>query len=183
MGLVPGGAGHVNMLWRALEGIPDGTMIDVQPFVARVFQNIALARVATSGVEAQYFGYFRRTDGISFDRARHLYEAKQKVIGMAETGYKPKAPRAWKLPGASGIATLTSMVDDMVLNGHASEHDGLIAKKVAEILCGGPGGHTHPVTEEEMLELECEAFLSLCGEEKSQARMQYMLMNNKPLRN
>ncbi|HJK94989.1 MAG TPA: 3-hydroxyacyl-CoA dehydrogenase/enoyl-CoA hydratase family protein [Polyangiaceae bacterium LLY-WYZ-15_(1-7)] len=183
VGLVPGGAGHVNMLWRALEGIPDGTMIDVQPFVARVFQNIALARVATSGVEAQYFGYFRRTDGISFDRARHLYEAKQKVIGMAETGYKPKAPRAWKLPGASGIATLTSMVDDMVLNGHASEHDGLIAKKVAEILCGGPGGHTHPVTEEEMLELECEAFLSLCGEEKSQARMQYMLMNNKPLRN
>ncbi len=71
----------------------------------------------------------------------------------------------------------------MVMNGHASEHDGLIAKKVATILCGGPGGHTRNVTEQEILDLECEAFLSLCGEKKSQERMQYMLMNNKPLRN
>lgn len=183
VGLVPGGAGHVNMLWRALEGIPDGTMVDTQPYVARVFQNIALARVATSAVEAQSFGYFRWTDGISFDRARHLHEAKQKVIGMHATGYKPRAPKAYRLPGASGIATLGSMVDDMVLNGHASEHDGLIAKKVAEILCGGVGGHTRKVTEQDMLDIECEAFLSLCGEKKSQERMQYMLMNNKPLRN
>ncbi|MBX3248244.1 MAG: 3-hydroxyacyl-CoA dehydrogenase/enoyl-CoA hydratase family protein [Myxococcales bacterium] len=183
VGLVPGGGGHVNMLWRALEGIPDGTNVDLQPFVARVFQNIALARVATSGPEAQEFGYFRHTDGISFDRARHLFEAKAKVIGMSDAGYKPKAPRAYKLPGASGIATMTSLVDDMVLNGHASEHDGLISKKVAEILCGGPGGHTHEVTEAEMLAIELEAFLSLCGEKKSQERMQYMLMNNKPLRN
>ncbi len=183
VGLVPGGAGHVNMLHRALEGIPNGTMVDLQSFVARTFQNIALARVATSAVEAQSFGYFRWTDGISFDRARQLHEAKAKVIGMADTGYKPRAPRAYRLPGASGIATLSSMVEDMVLNGHASEHDGLIAKKVATILCGGPGGHTRNVTEQEILDLECEAFLSLCGEKKSQERMQYMLMNNKPLRN
>ncbi|MEM9067256.1 MAG: 3-hydroxyacyl-CoA dehydrogenase/enoyl-CoA hydratase family protein [Myxococcota bacterium] len=182
VGLVPGGAGHVNMLWRAMESIPDGTMVDPQAFVARTFQNIALARVATSAVEGQYFGYFRLTDGISFDKARHLYEAKQRVLGMAAT-YKPRAPREYRLPGASGIATLGSMVDDMVLNGHASEHDGLIAKKVAHILCGGPGGHTRKVTEQEMLDLEREAFLSLCGEKKSQERMQYMLMNNKPLRN
>ena len=87
------------------------------------------------------------------------------------------------LPGASGIATMSSLVEDMVLNGHASEHDGLISKKVATILCGGAGGHTHAVTEQEMLDIELEAFLSLCGEPKSIERMQYMLMNNKPLRN
>ncbi|MCU0676901.1 MAG: 3-hydroxyacyl-CoA dehydrogenase/enoyl-CoA hydratase family protein [Myxococcota bacterium] len=183
VGLVPGGGGHVNMLWRALENIPDGTTYDPTPFVARVFQNIALARVATSGVEAQHFGYFRHTDGISFDRARQLHEAKARVIGMAEAGYKPKAPRAHKLLGASGIATLSSMVEDMVINGHASEHDALISKKVATILCGGNAGHTHEVTEQEMLDIELEAFLSLCGEQKSVERMQYMLMNNKPLRN
>lgn len=183
MGLVPGGGGHVNMLWRALENIPDGTTYDPTPFVARVFQNIALARVATSGVEAQHFGYFRHTDGISFDRARQLHEAKARVIGMAEAGYKPKAPRAHKLLGASGIATLSSMIEDMVINGHASEHDALISKKVATILCGGNAGHTHEVTEQEMLDIELEAFLSLCGEQKSVERMQYMLMNNKPLRN
>ncbi len=183
VGLVPGGAGHVNMLWRALEGIPDGTDVDTQPFVARTFQNIALARVAMNATEAQFFGYFRSTDGVSFDRSRQLYEVKQRVIGMSEAGYRPKAPRAYKLPGENGIATMTSLVDDMVLNGHASPHDGLIAKKVAHILCGGVGGHTRKVTEEEMLELECEAFISLCGEELSQKRMQYMLQHNKPLRN
>lgn len=183
VGLLPGGAGNLNMLWRALEGIPDGTTVDTQPYVARVFENIAMARVATSGVEAQYFGYFRLTDGISFDRARHLHEAKAKVIGMAATGYKPRAPRAYRLPGESGIATLSSVVDTMVAGGYASEHDGLIARKVATVLCGGAGGHAKPCTEQELLDLEREAFLSLCGEKKSQERMQYMLMNNKPLRN
>ena len=75
------------------------------------------------------------------------------------------------------------MVDDMVINGNASEHDALISKKVATILCGGNAGHTHAVTEQEILDIELEAFLSLCGEPKSIERMQYMLMNNKPLRN
>lgn len=183
VGLVPGGAGHLNMLSRALENIPDGTMVDTQPFVARCFQNIGLARVATSAVEGQHFGYFRHSDGISFDRARHLYEAKQKVIGMAASGYKPRAPKTFRLPGANGIATISSMVEDMAVNGHASEHDALIAKKVATILCGGAGGHTRKVTEQEILDLEREAFISLCGEEKSRARMQHMLQFNKPLRN
>ena len=183
VGLVPGGAGHVNMLWRALENIPDGTQIDTQPFVARVFENIATARVATSAVEAQHFGYFRHADGVSFDRARHLHEAKQRVIGLATSGYKPKAPRAYRLPGESGIATLGSVVDTLIAGGYASEHDGVIARKVAYVLCGGPGGNSREITEDELLELEREAFISLCGEPKSIARMQHMLMKNKPLRN
>jgi 3-hydroxyacyl-CoA dehydrogenase len=87
------------------------------------------------------------------------------------------------LPGESGIATLGMMVRTLVDAGQASEHDAKIATKLAEVLCGGVGGSSRPVTEEQLLELEREAFVSLCGEPKSQERMQYMLMNNRPLRN
>ena len=183
VGLLPGGAGNMNMLWRALEGIPDGTDVDALPFVSRTFQNIAMARVATGAGEAKEFGYFRKADGISFDKARLLTEAKERAIGMAESGYHPPPRRAYRLPGESGIATLEMMIDSLVAGGYASEHDALIARKVAHVLCGGPSGHAHEVTEEQMLELEREAFISLCGEPKSQERMQHMLTTNKPLRN
>ncbi|MDH3726101.1 MAG: 3-hydroxyacyl-CoA dehydrogenase/enoyl-CoA hydratase family protein [Myxococcales bacterium] len=183
VGLLPGGAGNMNMLWRALEGIPDGTDVDYLPFVSRTFQNIAMARVATSGAEAREFGYFRKSDSISFDKARLLTEAKGRVIGMAESGYHPPVPRSYRLPGESGIATLDMMIDTLVAGGYASEHDALIARKIAVILCGGPSGHAHEVTEQWMLDLEREAFISLCGEPKSQERMQHMLTTNKPLRN
>ncbi|MGB8331964.1 MAG: 3-hydroxyacyl-CoA dehydrogenase/enoyl-CoA hydratase family protein [Polyangiales bacterium] len=183
VGLLPGGAGNMNMLWRALEGIPDGTDVDTLPFVSRTFQNIAMARVATGAGEAREFGYFRKSDGISFDKARLLTEAKGRVIGMAEAGYHPPPRRTYRLPGESGIATLDMMIDTLLAGGYASEHDALIARKVAMVLCGGPSGHAHQVTEEQMLELEREAFISLCGEPKSQERMQHMLTTNKPLRN
>jgi 3-hydroxyacyl-CoA dehydrogenase len=183
VGLIPGGAGNMNMLWRALEGIPDGANVNTYEYVTQVFKNIALAKVATSAVEAQTFGYFRRSDGVSFDRARQVTEAKARALGLAAAGYHPRAPQAYVLPGDSGIATLSMMVDTLVAGGYASEHDAKIARKLAEVLCGGKGGGSHPVTEEQMLELEREAFVSLCGEPKSQERMQYMLMNNKPLRN
>jgi 3-hydroxyacyl-CoA dehydrogenase len=183
VGLLPGGAGNMNMLWRALEGIPDGTDVDTLPFVSRTFQNIAMARVATGAGEAREFGYFRKSDGISFDKARLLTEAKGRAIGMAEAGYHPPVRRAYRLPGESGIATLEMMIDSLEAGGFASAHDALIARKVATVLCGGPSGHAHEVTEEQMLELEREAFVSLCGEPKSQERMQHMLTTNKPLRN
>jgi len=183
VGLLPGGAGNLNYLWRVLEGIPDDMQLSLDPFVARVFQNIATAHVATSALAAKRVGFFRHQDGVSFDRARQLTEAKARAVGMAQAGYHPPIPRAYRLPGESGIATMSMMVDTMVSAGHASEHDALIAGKVANVLCGGPGGHTRKVTEAEMLELEAEAFVSLCGEPKSQERMQHMLMKNKPLRN
>jgi len=87
------------------------------------------------------------------------------------------------LPGESGIATLAMMVSTLVAGGFASEHDAKIANKLAHVLCGGAGGASHDVTEEHILELEREAFVSLCGEPKSLERMQFMLTNNKPLRN
>ena len=183
VGLVPGGGGNLNLLWRALEGIPEGTSVDTYPYVTQVFKNIALAKVATSADEAKQFGYFRHTDGVSFDKARLLHEAKARAIGLAESGYHAPAPRSYVLPGESGIATLGMMIDTLVAGGQASAHDALIAGKLATVLCGGVDGSAGPVSEEKMLELECEAFLSLCGEPKSQERMQFMLMNNKPLRN
>jgi 3-hydroxyacyl-CoA dehydrogenase len=183
VGLIPGGAGTLNMLWRGLEAVPDGTDVDTYAFVTQTFKNIALAKVATSAEEAKTFGFFRPTDGVSFDRARQLHEAKQRVIGLAASGYHPPTPRSYKLPGESGIATLKMMVNTLTAGGYASEHDGKIAMKLAEVLCGGVSGSAGPVSEDRMLELEREAFLSLCGEPKSQERMQYMLMNNKPLRN
>lgn len=183
VGLIPGGAGTLNMLWRNLEGIPDGANVNTYEYVTQTFKNIALARVATSAEEAKAYNYFRKTDGVSFDRVRQLSEAKSRALGLAGAGYHPPTPRAYVLPGDSGIATLSMMVDTLVAGGHASEHDAKIARKLAEVLCGGRGGAARECTEAQMLELECEAFVSLCGEPKSQERMQFMLMNNKPLRN
>ena len=186
VGLIPGGGGNLNLLWRALSTIPDGTDGDdviTLDYVSRVFQNIAMARVATSAVEAQRYGYFYARDGVSFDKARHLTEAKARAVGLAAAGYHPPARRTFRLPGESGIATLHMMVDTLVSGGYATEHDALIARKLAVVLCGGPSGHAHDVTEQEMLELEAETFVSLCGEPKSLERMQHMLLNNKPLRN
>ena len=183
VGLIPGGGGTLNMLWRSLEGVPEGVDIDVYAFVTQTFKNIALAKVATSAEEAKALGFFRATDGVSFDRARQLWEAKQRAIGLAHAGHHPPTPRAYKLPGESGVATLQMLVNTLEHGHYASEHDGKIAMKLANVLCGGAAGNTRPVTEDEILELEREAFLSLCGEPLSQARMQYMLQNNKPLRN
>ena len=183
VGLVPAGGGTMNLLWRALEGTPDGATLDTYAVVTQMFKNIAMARVATSAEEAKAFGYFRRTAGVSFDRARQLADAKARAIGLAQSGWHPPAPRAYVLPGESGMATLAMMIGTLVDAGQASPHDAKIAGKLAEVLCGGVSGGAHEVTEDEMLELEREAFVSLCGEPKSQERMQYMLMNNKPLRN
>ncbi|MCB9584063.1 MAG: 3-hydroxyacyl-CoA dehydrogenase/enoyl-CoA hydratase family protein [Polyangiaceae bacterium] len=183
VGLIPGGGGCLNLTWRALENLPEGADVIIDPLVAQVFKNIAMANVATSAMMAQQYGYFRQGDGISYDKARQLYEAKRRAIAMAETGYHPPAPRAHKLLGESGIATISMLVDTLVAGGFATEYDGFIARKLAYVLCGGQGGAAAPVTEQQMLDLEREVFLSLCGEQKSQERMQYMLMNNKPLRN
>jgi 3-hydroxyacyl-CoA dehydrogenase len=183
VGLIPGGAGTLNMLWRALDSIPEGTNANTYENVTQVFKNIALVKIATSAEEAKSLGYFHRTDGVSFDRARQLTDAKSNALGLAGSNYHPPTPRAHRLPGESGIATLGMMVDTLVAGGYASEHDAKIARKLAVVLCGGVGGAAREVTEDEILDLEREAFLSLCGEAKSLERMQFMLMNNKPLRN
>ncbi|MEM9190667.1 MAG: 3-hydroxyacyl-CoA dehydrogenase/enoyl-CoA hydratase family protein [Myxococcota bacterium] len=183
VGLIPGGCGNLNLLWRALEGIPEGANVNTYEYVTQVFKNIALAKVCLSAQEGKALGYFRHNDGVTFDRTRIVTEAKAKAIGLAEAGYHPPLRRAHRLPGESGIATLAMMVDTLQAGGYATEHDGTIARKLAEVLCGGVGGASREVTEDEMLELEREAFVSLCGEQKSIDRMQHMLTTKKPLRN
>ena len=88
--------------------------------VGQIFKNIAMARVATSAEEGKAFGYFRKTDGVSFDKARRVAEAKARVLGLANAGYHPPTPRAFVLPGESGIATISMMLDTMVAGGFAS---------------------------------------------------------------
>jgi 3-hydroxyacyl-CoA dehydrogenase len=183
VGLIPGGGGTMNLLWRAFEGVPEGATVDSYALVTQVFKNVAMVRVATSAEESKALGYMRRQDGTSFDRARLLADAKARALGLAESGWHPPAPRAYLLPGESGMATIEMMVRTLVDAGQASEHDAKIAMKLGQVLCGGVSGASHEVTEDEMLELEREAFVSLCGEPRSLERMQYMLMNNKPLRN
>jgi 3-hydroxyacyl-CoA dehydrogenase len=182
VGIIPGGGGTLNLLWRALDGIIEGAEVDTYPLVTQVFKNIATAKVATSAEEAKALGFFQAGDGVTFDRARHLHDAKKRLVGLS-AGYRPPTPRAYKLPGESGIATLSMFLDTMVAAGHASEHDALIGRKLATVLCGGVAGAAGPVTEQHVLDLEREAFVSLCGEAKTQARIQHFLMSNKPLRN
>ncbi|MFO0565052.1 MAG: 3-hydroxyacyl-CoA dehydrogenase/enoyl-CoA hydratase family protein [Polyangiaceae bacterium] len=183
VGLIPAGGGCLNLVWRALEGIPEGADVIVQSLVAQVFKNIATANVATSALMAKELGYFRKNDGISFDKARVASDAKARAIGLAESGYHPPVPKSYVLPGESGIATISMLVDTMVAGGFATEYDGVIARKLARILCGGAAGAAGPVSEQRILDLERETFLSLCGEQRTLDRMQHMLMNNKPLRN
>jgi 3-hydroxyacyl-CoA dehydrogenase len=183
VGLIPAGGGCTNAMWRAFEAIPEGVPPDVYNLTTQVFKNIALAKVCTSAVEAQRAGYLRASDGITFDRSRLLHDARQHALGLARRGYYPPVARSYKLFGESGIATFRMMVGALVAGGQATAHDGVVATRLAEVLCGGIDGAAAPVTEERMLELEVEAFLSLCGEHKSIERMQHMLTTNKPLRN
>jgi 3-hydroxyacyl-CoA dehydrogenase len=186
VGLLPGGGGCKELAMRALEYLPENLPIAVDPlpFVARAFQNIAMAKVATSAVEAQDSGFFRPSDRVVTNRGNLIYEARQMVIGMVHGGYVGM-PERTDIPvaGTAGIAALELMVDGLVKAGYASEHDGLIARKIAHVVCGGHLKTGAKVSESYLLDLEREAFVSLVGEPKTIERMQYMLMNNRPLRN
>ncbi|QAT84745.1 MULTISPECIES: 3-hydroxyacyl-CoA dehydrogenase NAD-binding domain-containing protein [Myxococcaceae] len=183
IGLVPGGGGTLNLLWRALQGIPEGVQVDALPYVAKVFQDIARARVSTSAVEAQHLGYFRLTDGVSVRPEHRLEEARARALGLAGAGYRPPVPRAFRLPGAPGIRALEDGLAEGRARGELTAHDALLGARLAAILCGGQGGAGHEVTEEEVLALEQEAFVSLCGEPRSLERMQSLLMHRRVLRN
>ena len=115
--------------------------------------------------------------------ARYFAERARGGVGLIITGGIAMNRRAWLAPGAGTLNRRVDVLNHRRVTEAVHEHDAKIARKVAEVLCGGAAGHTREVTEQEVLDLECEAFISLCGEPKSQERMQYMLMNNKPLRN
>ena len=182
VGLLPAGGGHLFMLERALENI-DPPVLSNLPFLQKAFEAIAMAKVSSSAEDARALRYLRPGDFIEIQRGRQLYTAKRMAIAMDERGYQPAMPKTFALPGKDGIATLRMLLHNMALTHWVSEHDVKIATHVATILCGGDTTINNPVAEQTILDLEREAFLSLCGEEKTQARIQHMLEKGKPLRN
>jgi 3-hydroxyacyl-CoA dehydrogenase len=148
------------------------------------FKTIALANVATSAQEAFKFGYFQKNkDKIVVNGARNIAEAKNEVIRLAKNYVQPIQRKDITVLGRTGLAALYVAAHSLQLGGYASEHDIKIAKKVAYVLCGGDLTSQQKVSEQYLLDIEREAFLSLCGEQKTLERIQYMLTNNRPLRN
>ena len=184
VGVIPAGGGTKEMLLRNLEGVPKGSDADLFPFVKRAFETIGLAKVSTSTVEAKSIGYLRATDGITMNKDHLLADAKNTVLAMAKEGYNMPSPRT-DIPvlGEPAFATLKLGMHMMKRAGWISEYDMHVGTKLAYILCGGDLTSKQLVSEQYLLDLEREAFLSLCGEPKTQERMSYMLKNGKPLRN
>jgi 3-hydroxyacyl-CoA dehydrogenase len=183
VGVIPGGSGNLELLRNVYGPYAADPDFDAFPFIKKVFLTIGTAKVATSAEEAREFGFLNANDGISLNGDFVLSDAKARAIGMAESGWRPPRPTRFLLPGPSGAATIDMMLYDMEINGQVSAHDRLIGRKLATVLTGGDTTPNQFVSEERLLELEQEAFLSLCGEEKTQARLEYMLSNGKPLRN
>jgi 3-hydroxyacyl-CoA dehydrogenase len=196
VGLIPGGGGCKEYLIRQEERAraknknfpmgywwykaPDGGPF---PKTQEAFQAIAFAKVATSAKEAQDFGILRSTDRISLLRDRVLYDAKQDVIELSKN-YDPGQPREdISVAGRGGMAALKSAVEGFKLQGLVSDHDAVVVEALGRILTGGDRVGPALVTEQDILDLECEVFLGLCGMEKTQERIQYMLTQGKPLRN
>lgn len=185
VGLIPAGGGTKEMALRATDqAAMESSEADPFPFIKLAFEAIAMAKVATSAVEAKKFGLLRRTDSISMNRDRLIEDAKQIVLGYVGEGYQaPKMRTNIPALGEGALSALKLGVHLMVRGGFATEHEGLIARKIAKILTGGDLNHKTLVSEQHFLDLEREAFLSLCGERKTQERIQAMLKTGKPLRN
>ncbi|MCB9506498.1 MAG: enoyl-CoA hydratase/isomerase family protein [Myxococcales bacterium] len=183
VGLIPGGGGNLQMLRNVYGSYALDPDFDPFPFIKKVFLSIGMAKVVTSAEEAKEAGFLNPTDGISMNGDFALFDAKQRALGMYEAGFRPPRPSRFLLPGTHGRATIDMMLYDMQLNNQISDYDRHIGSKLAGVLTGGDCSPTVPVTEERLLEIELEAFLSLCGEERTHARLEAMLTTGKPLRN
>ncbi len=183
VGLIPGGGGNIEMLARSLEGAVDEPTYPTEQLIRRALETVAMAKVATSAEEAKELMYLGPADGVTLNRRHLLAAAKAEASGMARAGFTPPRRRTFRLPGRSAYATFEMALGSMRDGHFVSDHDLKIALKVAHVMTGGDCSPRQKVTEQYLLDLEREAFLSLCGEEKSQARIAHMLETNKPLRN
>lgn len=191
-GIIPGGGGTKNVLLNIGENLMSkgaqgwAGKSDGGPFpkTQQTFQTIAFAKVATSALEGTKMGYMpaKRTR-ISMSRDRLLHDAKSDVIELSANYVQPQPNDKILVGGAGAKYAMLSAIDGFLLQKMVSEHDALIAKKLAHVLSGGDLPSQGYVSEQYLLDIEREAFLSLCGEEKTQARMQALLMTGKPLRN
>ncbi|MGE5247374.1 MAG: 3-hydroxyacyl-CoA dehydrogenase/enoyl-CoA hydratase family protein [Verrucomicrobiota bacterium] len=184
VGLLPAGGGLKEMAIRHLEGIPDGVSADPLPFLRKAFETVGMAKVSSSAKEARELGFLRPWDRITIQRDFLIRDAKNTVLGMVREGYEMPRPRTdIAVPGRAAFPAFAYGLYTMKAAGQISEHDEKIGRKIARVLTGGDVPPGTRRTEQELLEMELEAFLSLCGEEKTQARIQFMLMKGKPLRN
>ncbi len=197
VGLIPAGGGTKEMLLRAYDAAatfappdpkdPPARFAQSGEFVTalkRVLETIAMAKVSTSAAEARSLGLLSAADRITMNRERLLLDAKAQAAVLAETGYTAQKPRTQiPAPGTAALATLEMGIYLMGEAGYASEHDQKVARWAAYILCGGRVTPGTPVSEQYLLDLEREAFLSLCGERKTQERIAHTLKTGRPLRN
>ena len=182
VGLIPGAGGNLRMISRLTKKI--NTMVPgAFPIVQKAFETIGYAKVSFSAKQAQGYGYLQKDDIIVNNRDYLLSTAKDTVINMSDN-YKTPEVESFKLPGVSGRLAISTMVKGLVKTKKLSEHDALIANKLSYVLTGGDkGGPFSPVDEQYLLDIERDAFISLCGEQKSIDRIEYMLKKGKPLRN
>ena len=183
VGLIPGGGGTKEMLVRAMAQLPT-PQSDPLPYVSKAFETIALAKVSASGPDAMHLGYLAPTDAFTMNRERLLADAKAKALERVREGYHVPPPRtAVPVGGESVTAALNLGVHLMWRAGRASDHDKLIGQKLAHVFGGGSVPHATTVSEQYLLDLEREAFMSLLGERKTLERIQHTLKTGKPLRN
>ena len=184
VGVIPSGGGVKEMLLRFLDSPdPQHVLGPLQQRVNDLFELIGMAQVSTSALHAKQLGYLREQDGITMNDDYLLYDAKQAVLQLATTDYRPRPAAQIPVVGETGYNVMKLGAYSMLKSEKISEHDYKIADKLAYVLAGGNVPEGTRVTEQYLLDLEREAFLSLCGEPKTQARMQHMLTKNKPLRN
>jgi len=183
VGLIPAGGGTKEMLVRAMALLPS-PQSDPLPYVSKSFETVALAKVSASGPDAQRLGYLAATDAFTMNRERLMADAKAKALERVREGYHVPAPRtAIPVGGESVTAALNLGVHLMWRAGRASDHDKLIGQKLAHIFGGGNVPHATTVTEQYLLDLEREAFMSLLGQRQTLDRIQHTLKTGKPLRN
>jgi 3-hydroxyacyl-CoA dehydrogenase len=183
VGLLPAGGGCMEMAARVSARAPEDPGFDLLPLLRGPFEAIGTAKVSTSAEEARDLGYLHHGDTVSFSREALIADAKQVVLGLARAGYRPPPPRRIRVAGEPAAATLRIALHNLAQAHRISEHDQKVVGQVARVMCGGAVPSGAWVSEQHILDLEREAFLSLCGEDKTRARIQHMLQVGKPLRN
>jgi 3-hydroxyacyl-CoA dehydrogenase len=183
VGVIPAGGGTKEMMRRIINPGMRVPGVDIFPFLQRVFEQIGQAKVATSAEEARQMYILGPADRIVINREHLLTEAKREAMHLAAAGYHPPAPELIYAGGRESLAALRIGAWTFKEGKYITEYDGVIAGKLANVMAGGDLSRPTWVSEQYILDLECEAFLSLCGEEKTQARLFNMLQTGRPLRN
>ncbi|MFZ1701267.1 MAG: 3-hydroxyacyl-CoA dehydrogenase NAD-binding domain-containing protein [Pyrinomonadaceae bacterium] len=184
VGVIPAGGGTKEMTMRAMDAAAKAPDADALAFLKTTFETLGMGKVATSAQEGRAFGFLRDYDAISMNGDRLIQDAKQEVLNLASAGYVQPVERTdITVLGEAAESAMKLALHMMRQGGFISDHDLLIGKKLAHIMAGGTINHKTQVSERYLLDLEREAFVSLCGERKTQERIAAMLKTGKPLRN